>query len=113
MRGSDGTGQLIHLARPRRPALVSPSLDELRGPDHGVVHLPLRLMWNPHRSFDLDNPDLLRWMYENVLREAVRYDELRRFINGGVLVQVWGELNLPRGVRQAWEARYPQLRRAA
>jgi hypothetical protein len=34
-------------------------------------------------------------------------------INGRVLVRVWRELNLPHGVRLAWEARYPELRPAA
>jgi len=113
MQGSPGTGRVVHLARPNRPALVAETLDELCGPTHGVVELPVRLMWNPHRRFDLDNHDLLLWMYENVLREAIRQDELRRWINGSVLVQVWSELNLPRGVRRAWEARHPQLRAAA
>lgn len=100
----------VHLARPHRPVLVAATLGELAGPDHGVVELPLRLWWNPHRGFDLDQHTMLLWMYENVLREAVRHDELRRFLHGPTLLRVWPELNLPRGVRQAWEARHPQLR---
>ena len=52
-------------------------------------------------------------MYENVLREAVRIDELRDYLHGPTLVRVWPQLNLPRGVRAAWEARHPMLRRAA
>ncbi len=102
-----------YLARPGRPAVVAASLDELAGPDHGVVELPRRLMWNPDRIFDLDDPDQLLWMYENVLREAIRTEELRRWLNAAVLVRVWRSLNLPRGVRQAWEARHPGLRPAA
>jgi hypothetical protein len=113
MQGTPDSGRVVHFARPNRPALVAKSLDELRGPEHGVVELPQRLFWNPNRSFDLDNHDLLLWMYENVLREAIRQDELRRFINGRILVQVWPELNLPKGVRRAWEERHPQLRSAA
>jgi hypothetical protein len=113
MRDNSDNGRVVYMARPNRPALVAHALEELHGPEHGVVELPQRLMWNPDRSFDLDNHDLLLWMYENVLREAIRHDELRRWISGPVLVQVWRELNLPRGVRQAWEARYPQLRAAA
>lgn len=103
---------MAYLARPYRAALVARSLSELRGPVRGTVELPQRLMWNPHRRFDLDNHDLLLWMYENVLREAIRHDELRRWINGRTLVRVWAELNLPHGVRQAWEARYASLRKA-
>lgn len=110
MRSASDRGRVAYLARPHRPALVARSLDELRGPVKGTVELPQRLMWNPNRRFDLDNRDLLLWMYENVLREAIRHDELRRWINGRMLPRVWAELNLPHGVRQAWEARHPQLR---
>ena len=99
-----------HLARPHRPVLVAGTLDELAGPQHGLVELPLRLWWNPSRAFDLDDPDSLRWMYENVLREAVHVDELRRYLHGPTLVRVWPQLNLPRGVRAAWEARHRALR---
>jgi hypothetical protein len=52
-------------------------------------------------------------MYENVLREATRADDLRRLVNGTVLRRVWPDLNLPHGVRRAWEARHRILRRAA
>ena len=78
-----------------------------------MVELPQRLMWNPNRRFDLDDPDLLLWMYENVLREAIRRNELRQWINGRILVRIWRKLNLPRPVRQAWEARHARLRAAA
>jgi len=100
----------VHLARPQRPALVAATLRELTGPTRGIVELPLRLWWNPQHTFDLDEPDMLLWMYENVLREAVRADELRAYLHGPTLARVWGQLNLPRGVRAAWEARHPRLR---
>ncbi|MET8153108.1 hypothetical protein ACIBSW_23360 [Actinoplanes sp. NPDC049668] len=101
-----------HLARPHRPVVVAGTLGELAGPRHGIVELPLRLWWNPH-PFDLDQPTMLAWMYENVLREAVRVEELRRHLDGPTLIRLWPELNLPRGVRAAWEARHPGLRRTA
>src|SRR5918997_5966211 len=104
------TTPVVHLARPHRPVLVAGTLAELAGPAHGPVELPLRLWWNPNRVFDLDRHDSLLWMYENVLREAVHVDELRRHLHGPTLVQVWPELNLPRGVRAAWEARHKALR---
>jgi hypothetical protein len=113
MTDGTGTSRVVYLARPNRPVLVTDSLEELTGPEHGVVELPQRLMWNPDRRFDLDDPDLLLWMYENVLREAIRRDELRRWISGRVLIRVWRQLNLPRPVRQAWEARHRQLRMTA
>ena len=100
------TTPAVHLARPNRPVLVAGTLHELTGPEHGTVELPLRLFWSPRRTFDLDDPDARRWMYENVLRESVRVDELRQFLHGPTLVAIWPDLNLPRGVRAAWEARH-------
>lgn len=104
---------VVHLARPHRPVLVAGTLDELAGPTRGRVELPLRLWWNPDRAFDLAEPTMLAWMYENVLREAIRVGELRAFLDGPTLVRLWPELNLPRAVRAAWEARHPRLRLAA
>ena len=100
------TAPTVHLARPHRPVLVAGTLHELTGPSSGLV----RLWWNPQRTFDLDRTDTLLWMYENVLREAVRIDELRTYLHGPTLVRVWPRLNLPRGVRAAWEARHRALK---
>ncbi|MEU7924366.1 hypothetical protein [Micromonospora sp. NPDC049801] len=100
------------LARPGRPAVVARTLTELAGPTRGVVELPVRLMWNAERTFDLGDPDQLLWMYENVLRETASTDDLRTLINGRTLRRVWRLLNLPRGVRQAWESRHRGLRAA-
>ncbi|WP_410809188.1 hypothetical protein [Micromonospora sp. 067-2] len=100
------------LARPGRPAVVARTIAELAGPTHGLVELPVRLMWNAERTFDLGDPDDLLWMYENVLRETTRAEDLRVLINGRTLRRVWRHLNLPRGVRQAWESRHRGLRAA-
>jgi hypothetical protein len=100
-------------ARPGRAAVVAADLASLHGPVAGRAELPLRLFWNPDRTFDLGDPDMLRWMYENVLREATRPEELAAYLDGGMLVAVWPDLFLPPGVRQAWEDRHPVLRPAA
>jgi antitoxin (DNA-binding transcriptional repressor) of toxin-antitoxin stability system len=99
--------------RPGRSALVAASLADLSGPDHGVVELPLRLFWSaPDRTFDLDQPSMLQALYETVLREASRPDDLTSYLNGPILVAVWPELFLPKGVRRAWEDQHPELRAA-
>ncbi|MEO3777564.1 hypothetical protein ABGB16_12105 [Micromonospora sp. B11E3] len=100
----------LHEARPGRPAVVVSDLHELRGPTGGVVELPHRLFWQPDRHVDLDIPGLLAWMYETVLTEAVRPDELRTWLHGPTLVRLWPQLHLPRGVRRAWEDRHSVLR---
>lgn len=101
-----------HQARPGRGVLVVPDLDTLRGPTGGRVELPLRLFWSgSDRTFDLDRPGTLRDVYETVLREATRFADLTTYLNHAVLVEVWPQLFLPKGVRHAWEDRHPALRR--
>ena len=100
-------------ARPGRPVLVAGDLADLRGPVTGTVELPLWLFWSPDRTFDLDDPATLRWMYQTVLREAARPEDLADYLDGDTLAAVWPDLFLPRGVRQAWEDRFPVLRAAA
>jgi hypothetical protein len=98
------------VTRPGRRAVIAPALDELRGPTSGIVELPHRMVWQGgDRTFDLADPDLLCWMYEIVPLEAVTLDELRTWIDGPMLVRVWNELYLPKGVRRAWELRHPRL----
>lgn len=68
-----------------------------------VVTLPLHLNWSqPDRRFDLaDRRDRAR-VYEIVLREGGP-DDVLAYIDGVLLVDLWGELVLPRGVRAAWQ----------
>lgn len=108
--GSDGGSRVRHEARPGRRAVVAADLSQLRGPVSGVVELPHRLHWQPDRRVNIDNPALLRWMYETVLVEAVTAAELSTWLHGPTLVRLWPDLWVPRGVRQAWEDRHPQLR---
>lgn len=98
-------------ARPGRFALVIDDLAALRGPTAGEVVLPLRLYWSPAgRVFDLSDPHSLRTMYEVVLQEAIRAEELADYLNAATLAAVWAELHLPKGVRRGWEERHPGLR---
>ncbi len=97
-------------SRPGRPAVVAATLAELRGRATGTVELPNHLLWRADRTVDLDDPWSREWAYALVLREAGRIDDLRTWIDGSVLLELWPELNLPRGVRAAWEDRHPVLR---
>jgi hypothetical protein len=88
--------------------------NSLRGPSRGTVELPLRLYWSaPSPVFDLGEPYLRRWLYQIVLREASRPDDLTGYLDRDTLTAVWPQLRLPKGVRQAWEEHHPQLRAAA
>lgn len=111
MADRDAPATLRLTSRPGRLALVAPELSALRGPTSGVVELPHRLVWLPPQSrrFDLDDPFDRKRVYEIVLREAVGVDELTTWLDAATLRQLWPELYLPRGVRTAWELRFPDL----
>jgi DNA invertase Pin-like site-specific DNA recombinase len=113
--GQPGRTAAAHLApyqaRPGRRALVIDDLADLRGPVSGSVKLPLRLFWSlPDHQFDLDDPDMRRWYYQTVLREATRADDLTTYLDGATLTRLWPGLFLPKGVRRAWEERHQSLR---
>ena len=101
-------------ARPGRRVLVVTHLASLHGPARGTVELPLWLYWSgPSPAFDLGKPFMRRWLYQIVLREAGRLEDLTSYLDAGTLVAAWPELYLPPGVRRAWEEHHPVLRAAA
>lgn len=101
-------------SRPGRPAVVVGDLRDLGGPVTGGVVLPLRLFWSlPGYRFDLGDRDMRLWLYQTVLREAAASEDLSSYLDRGLLIELWPELYLPRGVRRAWEDRFPELRAAA
>jgi hypothetical protein len=73
----------------------------------------LRLDWSERTEFRLDDPAERNVMYERVIREATRADDLRAYLNEQVLREVWKQLFLPTRVRRTWEGRFPDLRLAA
>jgi hypothetical protein len=96
-----------------RPYLVPETMEELAGPLTGIVMLPERLDWSERAEFRLDDPAERNLMYERVIREATRPDDLRAYLNGEVLRDVWRSLYLPVRVRRLWEVRFPDLGLAA
>jgi hypothetical protein len=100
-----------YLARPGRRAIVILDLADLRGPTEGTVELPLWLFWSaPDHTFDLSNRHTRQEVYETVLREAGRPEDLTSYLNGDTLIELWPHLYLPKGVRRAWEEQHPVLR---
>ena len=68
-----------------------------------TVILPMQLNWSqPGRTFHLANRSERARVYEAVLTEGGPEDVLR-YVDGALLVDLWDELVLPRSVRQAWE----------
>ena len=109
-----GVSRARYQSRPGRRAVVAASLADLRGPAEGPVELPIWLYWSsPDHTFDLGDPDMRRWLYQTVLREAGRQEDLAAYLDGDTLIALWPDLYLPKGVRQAWEDEHPALRAAA
>ena len=97
-------------SRPGRRAVVVADLSDLVGPVEQIVELPHRLYWQSDRRFDLADQWQVREAYEAVLTEAVNVQELCAWLDRATLVRLWPVLNVPRGVRTAWQAQHPQLR---
>ena len=86
------------------------TLDELTGPGHGTVQLPLHIAWSGLTAFDVDRPPLCASMYQVVLTEGLRED-LAAYLNRGLLVRHWPMLRMVVGrvIRDVWEAAFPEL----
>ncbi|MBL3667995.1 hypothetical protein JL475_18765 [Streptomyces sp. M2CJ-2] len=86
------------------------SLDELHGPAQGVVELPLHMAWSGMTSYDLGKPRQRMGLYRTVLHEGL-HDDLPRYLNQGLLLQLWPVLRtlIGRTVRTVWEDAFPQL----
>jgi len=103
--------QARYESRPGRRTVVVADLTDLRGTTKGTVELPLWLFWScPDRAFDLDDRDMQLWLYQTVLREAGRHEDLTEYLDREMLIGLWPDLYLPKPVRQAWEERHPLLR---
>jgi hypothetical protein len=94
-----------------RPYAVVESLDELRGPAHGVLELPHQLAWSGRRRFDLDDDYDRAAAYKIILEEG-REEHFRRYLNARLLRRYWPEILPARQVQALWEGRFPELRRA-
>ncbi|GGV44676.1 hypothetical protein GCM10010293_51940 [Streptomyces griseoflavus] len=87
-------------------------LDELTGPVHGQVELPLHIAWSGLRAYDLDRPRQRMSLYRTVLAEGQRHDLLTH-LNGDLLAAQWPALRtlVSRPIRDVWEDAFPELAR--
>ena len=69
-----------------------------------VVELPLHLNWSDRgRRYDLRDRRQRARVYEIVLREGGP-DDIRSYIDGALLVDLWDDLVLPPALRDAWSS---------
>ena len=91
-----------------KPYAVVASLDELRGPEAGVIHLPHRARWQDDKDVDISDLGGARMAYQALLAEG---DEAvqAELLNRNVLQRLWPQLHLDQRVRDLWESRFPEL----
>ncbi|MBO0805549.1 MAG: hypothetical protein J2P25_21035 [Nocardiopsaceae bacterium] len=86
------------------------SLDDLVGPDHGTIQLPLHVAWSGLTAMDLDRPRQCMSFYRTVLHEGQR-DDLTAYLNHDLLVGQWPVLRnlVSPAITKVWEAAFPEL----
>ena len=93
-----------HARRRGRPVFVPDQLWRLSLADaFATVVLPRSLNWSrPGAVFAMRDRRTRARCYEVVLREGMP-DDLRAYVDGALLVDVWSELVLPRELRALWQ----------
>jgi hypothetical protein len=96
--------------RARYASRLPSRLEELTGPVHGQVELPLHVAWSGLRTYDLDRPRQLMSLYRTVLAEGQRRD-LVTLLDRDLLISQWPTLRtlVSRHVRDVWEDAFPEL----
>ncbi|WP_142270018.1 hypothetical protein OHU34_44500 (plasmid) [Streptomyces sp. NBC_00080] len=105
-----GYAEDLALYREKFHRRLPASLEDLRGPEHGDVALPLHVAWSGMTVYNLDKPRQRMGLYRTVLHEGLSED-VSRYLNRDLLVQMWPVLRtlVGRTVRAVWEDAFPQL----
>lgn len=100
-------GEILRARYARR---LPSRLEDLRGPAHGMVDLPLHVVWSGRRSFEVDALRPRMGLYRTVLAEGQQQDVVD-FLNRDLLIAQWPVLRtlISRLVRDVWEERFPEL----
>lgn len=92
-----------------RPYAMPENLEQLAGPDRGIVQPPAVLTGVPRRSYLMSDDRDAELLYRMIIREASTAGELARYLNVIVLKRLWPRLVLPPQCRMLWEERFPEL----
>jgi hypothetical protein len=86
------------------------TLDDLTGPDHGTVQLPLHVAWSGMTAFEVERPKRCLHMYQIVLTDGQRED-IMAYVNRQLLVSQWPMIRklVGRVIRDVWESAFPEL----
>jgi len=91
-------------------ARIPESLDQLEGPDHGLVSLPIRLAWSGPTEFDVADPGARLTLYCTLLDCGQRRDIIE-YVNAELLRLDWPRIRrlTSRRLIAVWERRLPGL----
>ncbi|MEU1628287.1 hypothetical protein ABZ746_23745 [Streptomyces sp. NPDC020096] len=105
--GTPPTAEVLH---DRYAGRLPGSLDDLAGPVHGEVELPLHVAWSGLRTYDLDRPRQRMSLYRTVLAEG-QHDDLVALLSRDLLLIQWPVLRtlISRHIRRVWEEAFPTL----
>ena len=67
-----------------------------------TVRMPDRVGGTDQEAWDLGDRDDRRRLYENLLVSGDA-EQIMRWVDGALLIDLWNELDLPPGIRTAWE----------
>ncbi|WP_055534424.1 hypothetical protein [Streptomyces graminilatus] len=109
---SSSSPSAADVLRARYADRLPDSVEDLIGPAHGKVPLPLHIAWSGLRSYDLDRPRQRMSLYRTVLAEGQR-DDLVTFLHRDLLIEQWPVLRtlVSRHIRTVWEETFPELMR--
>ncbi|WP_398956274.1 hypothetical protein [Streptomyces sp. GC420] len=98
--------------RARYEGRLPARLEDLAGPVHGRVELPLHVAWSGLRAYDLDRPRQRMSLYRTVLAEGQR-DDVVALLNRELLISQWPALRtlVSRHIRAVWEDAFHELAR--
>ncbi|MGW9434605.1 transcriptional regulator [Streptomyces sp. NPDC055607] len=104
------TPSVSEVRRARFAQRLPLELSELDGPTHGIVDLPLHLVWSGLSRFDLDQPRSRMSCYRIVLAEG-HHDDLVRHLDKELLIGMWPILRtlISRDIRDVWESAFNEL----
>jgi hypothetical protein len=86
------------------------SMAEFRGPEHGMVGLPVRVAWSGLREYDIDNPAERLTLYRSLM-DCGQREDIGRYINGDLLREEWPRIRrlTARRIIDLWERLLPAL----
>lgn len=90
----------------KAPVWLPDRLEDLHGPETGLVQLPLRIHSSgagPAETFDLADDAQRMTLYQIVLENG-RAEDICRYIHAEALRRFWDHMWLSPHVRRAWEA---------